>query len=196
MIKLRYGNTNTFFIQGDGCGLLVDTDYAGTIRVFYKALKANGVGISDITYVLATHYHPDHIGLISELTERGVRLLLADVQRGQVHYSDHIFEKDGIPYRPIDETSATLISCDESRAFLREMGISGELIHTPSHSEDSVSLVLDCGDCIVGDLEPYEYLEAYEDNTVLKSDWEKIFTHRPKRVFFAHMPQRELQKEK
>ena len=30
MIKLRYGNTNTFFIPGSEGGLLVDTDWAGT----------------------------------------------------------------------------------------------------------------------------------------------------------------------
>lgn len=29
--------------------------------------KGLGIKVSDITYVLATHYHPDHIGLVSEL---------------------------------------------------------------------------------------------------------------------------------
>ena len=32
--KLKYGNTNTFFISGKDGGLLVDTDYAGTISSF------------------------------------------------------------------------------------------------------------------------------------------------------------------
>ena len=30
-IKLKYGNTNTFFIRGMRGNLLVDTDYAGTL---------------------------------------------------------------------------------------------------------------------------------------------------------------------
>jgi len=30
MKKLRYGNTNTFFLEGSNGGLLIDTDYAGT----------------------------------------------------------------------------------------------------------------------------------------------------------------------
>ena len=59
-IKLKYGNTNTFYIPGDRGGVLVDTDYAGTLPAFYKALKRSGLQVKDIAYVLATHYHPDH----------------------------------------------------------------------------------------------------------------------------------------
>ena len=189
MIKLKYGNTNTFFIQG-GSGLVVDTDYAGTLPAFYKALKQNNIKVRDIGYVLATHYHPDHMGLVGELMGQGVTLLLIDVQKDFVHFSDAIFERDGLPYVPVDEKQAAVISCGESRAFLKSIGIHGEIIHTPSHSEDSVSLVLDDGDCFVGDLDPFEHIEAYEDNRALKNDWEHILSLNPKRVFFAHRPEK------
>ena len=189
MIKLKYGNTNTFFIQG-GSGLVVDTGYAGTLPAFYKALKRNNIKVKDIGYVLATHYHPDHMGLVGELMGQGVKLLLIDVQKDFVHFPDAIFERDGLPYVPVDETQAAVISCGESGAFLKSIGIQGEIIHTPSHSEDSVSLVLDDGDCFVGDLDPLEYIGAYEDNRALKNDWEHILSLNPKRVFFAHRPEK------
>ena len=67
LTKIRYGNTNTILLQGDRGSILIDTDYAGTMPAFYKAIKGLGIKVSDITYVLATHYHPDHIGLVSEL---------------------------------------------------------------------------------------------------------------------------------
>jgi len=51
-------------------------------------------------------------------------------------------------------------SVRESRDLLSCMGIHGRIVHTPSHSEDSISLVLDDGNCFVGDLEPLEYLDA------------------------------------
>ena len=86
-----------------------------------------------------------------------------------------------------------MISCGESRGFLSRMGIAGEIIHTPSHSEDSVSLVLDDGDCFVGDLEPYEYLGAYEENLLLEKDWERVLAFHPKRIFYAHAPERRLE---
>ena len=192
MIRLKYGNTNTFFIPGDNTGLLFDTDYAGTLPAFYKAVKQNGVAVKDIGYILASHYHPDHMGLISELMKQGVKLLVIDVQNDFLHYSDSIFAKDKIAFSPIDETSATVISCEESRNFLSCMGIHGEVVHTPSHSEDSISLVLDNGDCLVGDLEPLDYLEAYKDNSSLKSDWDHIMSFCPKRIFYAHMPEKRL----
>ena len=53
-IKLKYGNTNTFFIRGMSGNLLVDTDYAGTLPAFYRAIKDCKIKISDITYILAT----------------------------------------------------------------------------------------------------------------------------------------------
>ncbi len=78
--RLKYGNTNTYFVRGISGGLLIDTDYAGTLSTFYKALKENNISITDINYVLATHYHPDHIELISDLTKLGIKLLLLDTQ--------------------------------------------------------------------------------------------------------------------
>lgn len=189
MIRLRYGNTNTFYTPGKNGGLLIDTDYAGTLSAFYKALKISGITVKDIYCVLATHYHPDHMGLIGELMNQGVKLLLIDVQKNSVHFSDRIFDRDKLPYIPIDETAADVISCEESRDFLKWQGISGEIVHTPSHSDDSISLILDKGDCFVGDLEPFEYLGAYEDNQTLESDWERIFSFHPKRIFYAHAPE-------
>lgn len=184
--RLKYGNTNTFFIPGDSGGLLVDTDYAGSLPSFCRALKQNGIVLKDIRYILATHYHPDHCGLVGTLMRQGVNLLLFDVQKDSVHFPDAIFARDGLPYQPVDESLATLVSCSESRVFLSRLGISGEVVHAPSHSADSVSLILDSGECFAGDLEPMEYLAAYGDNPMLKRDWEHILSFRPKRIFYAH----------
>lgn len=194
MDKLKYGNTNTFFIRGAQGGLLIDTDYAGTLPAFYKAMKNADIRMTDINYVLATHYHPDHMGLIGKLVEQGIELLLVDIQKEAVHFSDKIFEKDKLQYSKINENDATIITCAESRKFLSSIGISGEIIHTPSHSEDSISLILDDGSCFVGDLEPLEYLEAYDNNEELKNDWDLIMSYDPKTIIFAHRPEKNCQR--
>ena len=193
MDKLKYGNTNTFFIRGDQGGLLIDTDYAGTLPSFYKAMKNAGIRMTDIKYVLATHYHPDHMGLIGQLVEQGIELLLVDVQKESVHFSDKIFERDKLSYSVINEADAMLITCEESRNVLSQIGISGEILHTPSHSADSISLIMDDGACFVGDLDPLEYLEAYDKNKELKNDWDLIMCHNPKTIFFAHRPEKSYQ---
>ena len=187
MIRLKYGNTNTFYVPGKSGGLLIDTDYAGTLQAFFRSLKMNHLELDDISYVLPTHCHPDHIGLIGELQKLGVRLLLIDKQLATVHFPDGIFRRDRHSrYVPIDEKQAAIISCGVSREFLRSIGIEGEIISTPSHSEDSVSVILDCGDCFVGDLEPYEYLNGYENNLQLQKDWSLILSRNPKRILYAH----------
>ena len=165
---------------------MVDTDYAGTLPAFYRAIKHARVKASDVSYVLATHYHPDHMGLIPELMKQGVKLLLIDTQEDSVHFSDYIFARDRVPFEPIDEAKATVITCAESKEFLAGIGISGEIISTPSHSPDSVSLLLDDGDCIVGDLQPREYLAAYEQDNALKAGWDAVLRYRPRRILYAH----------
>ena len=193
MIKLRYGNTNTFYIPGSDGGLLVDTDWAGTLSLFFKAIKTAGIEMKAITTLLVTHYHPDHMGLAGELQRLGVKLLVVDVQRLFVHASDEIFARDKhLSYRAVDESAATVISCAESRDVLKGLGIDGEILHTPSHSEDSVSLALDDESCLVGDLEPLAYLAGYEENPALKSDWEQLMRRRPKRILYAHANEQKL----
>ena len=193
MIQLRYGPTNTYYIPGRNGGLLVDTDTAGTMQGFYQALKANSLRVKDISYVLATHYHPDHMGLISALVKQGVGLLLLDVQKPFVHFSDPVFSRAGFSVEPIDESSAEILSCRDSRRFLSSMGIAGEIVSTPSHSADSVSLILDDGDCFVGDLEPIEYLDAYESNEALQADWDLLMSYPLKRIFYGHVNAKTIQ---
>lgn len=189
--KLKYGNTNTFFIRGTNGNLLVDTDYAGTLSAFYKVIKQQNIGFGEITYVLATHYHPDHIGLVSELMKLGVKLVLMDTQVEYIHFADEIFGRDKrLNYTPINITEAMVVPLAESREFLHGMGIDGEILSTPSHSGDSISLVLDNGTCFVGDLEPIDYLEAYDDNVALKKDWETIVSYNPKVIYYAHANER------
>ena len=186
LTTLRYGNTNTFLLRGTGGSLLVDTDFAGTMPMFYKAVKACGVKVSDITYVMATHYHPDHMGLVSCLVEQGVKLVVMESQVPYVGYSDAIFSRAGLSVAPISVSSAITLSFDESRSFLSSLGIAGEIISTPSHSPDSVSVMLDSGEAIVGDLEPYSYLAGYSSNTALASDWSRVLSYSPSVIYHAH----------
>ncbi|MCR4766398.1 MAG: MBL fold metallo-hydrolase [Saccharofermentans sp.] len=185
--RLTYGNTHTFLLQGPTSTILVDTGYAGTLSAFYKAIKAQDIKVSDIAYVMCTHYHPDHCGLVSDLMAQGVGLILIDSQVEYVHFSDPIFAREPhLKCKPIEENKAKVITFEESRSFLKSLGISGSIIATPSHSPDSVSVILDDGAAIVGDLEPLSYLDAYSDNKALKADWNCVLSYKPKRILYAH----------
>ena len=192
--KLKYGNTNTYIIRGVKGSILLDTDYAGTLQMFYKEIKKNGISLKDITYILATHYHPDHMGLVGELVSMGVKFLVMDTQVPNLHFSDGIFNRDKtLRFLPsVPEDKAEVIACKDSRAFLSTLGIDGEIVSTPSHSEDSITLVLDSGDCFVGDLEPMEFMDDYEENSALQSDWKKVMSFSPRVIHYGHAPEKKL----
>ena len=84
------------------------------------------------------------------------------------------------------------IPLEHKHIAVTSIGIDGEILHTPSHSEDSISLLLDDGSCLVGDLEPLAYLAGYEENPALKSDWEQILNRHPKRILYAHANEQRL----
>ena len=151
------------------------------------------IKIEDIHYLIITHYHPDHMGLAGELIELGIKLVVADVQNDFIHCSDNIFQREKhCIYVPIKDDKAIVISCADSRNFLAEIGIAGEIVYTPGHSDDSISIILDEGIAIVGDLDPLDSVLAYNDNTVLKNSWNKILGHNLKVVFYGHANERDI----
>ena len=185
MIKLFYGHTNTYFVDG----LLVDTDLPGTMPAFRKAMKQNGLSLGDIRFLLSTHYHPDHVGLNGELQAAGVRLLVLDRQLPHLHFSDGIFARQPqTPFTPLNGSALTVLTCAESRAFLASIGISGEILPTNSHSPDGIALLLDDGHAFVGDLEPRQFIDGYADaaDSPLRADWERILARSPRYLHFGH----------
>lgn len=184
MIELLYGKTRTYLVGGI---LLVDTDWAGTLPNLFRRLKDSNITLESIRYLMITHYHPDHMGIASDLMNLGVKLVVFDVQFPHVHFSDSIYAKEkNRSFKPIDESCGIVLTCAESREFLAKLGISGEVIHTPGHSEDSVSLILDDGTAIVGDLPPYSALAANDDEKVQNS-YKNILSHGVSRLHYGHM---------
>lgn len=184
--ELQYDNTNTYLIFGTKGLLLFDTGWAGTFMKMCKALGEKGIKLQDIDYLLISHFHPDHMGIAGELAKQGVTVVVLESQKKYVHASDHIFERDKrFAYTPIDEEAVRVVKFEDSRDFLKELGIAGQIIPTPGHSDDSVSLMLDSGDVFVGDLYPLYELEVHEEADVQES-WQKILAVKPRRIFYGH----------
>jgi glyoxylase-like metal-dependent hydrolase (beta-lactamase superfamily II) len=183
---LKYGNTNCYYIKGKNGSILVDTDWAGTLQSFYSKIKE--LNIKNIDYLLITHYHPDHMGIVQDIIEMGTKLLLVDIQKDYIHSSDMIFQKDkNIKFKPIN-TEPVIISCEQSRKFLKDLGIDGEIIYTPGHSEDSISIILDEGIALVGDLYDLNSAVAFNDEKINNS-WKSILSHNISKVCYGHHEQ-------
>lgn len=186
VVELKYGNTNTYLIRGDGKYILFDTDWAGTFESFCKALKEKGVNVRDVEYLFISHFHPDHMGIAQQIADLGIRIVICDVQQKYIHSSDDVFYKDTRKkFVPIDETKAIILMISDSRSFLKSVGIAGEIIYTPGHSDDSISLILDEGSMLVGDLNPLYELPLHE-GTQIGNTWAELLTKNPSTIYYGH----------
>lgn len=183
LAELKYGGTRTFLVNRR---LLVDTDWAGGLSKFFACIGQKGIDLKEIQYLLVTHFHPDHMGFAGELAELGIKIVVFEEQKKFIHASDYIFQKDKkTSFKPIDDSRVIFLSCKDSRDFLEHIGICGEVIHTPGHSDDSVSLILDEGIAIVGDLYAWRNIEAYNDS-VLNESWNRIIARHVHTVYYGH----------
>ena len=80
------------------------------------------------------------MGIAQDLIELGIKLIVMEAQKNYINFSDKIFEKDSkCKFKPINTNNKVVLTCAESRNFLSSLGIEGEIIYTPGHSDDSIS---------------------------------------------------------
>jgi glyoxylase-like metal-dependent hydrolase (beta-lactamase superfamily II) len=184
IINVGYHSTNYYVVEVGKTRLLVDCGWPGTFRQFAAEMKRKGIAPEQITHVLVTHFHPDHAGLVQEFKDLGAKLILLESQVEFVAPLKDLVKTREIDYREVRTDDNLNLRFAESRAFLASLGLDGEIIPTPGHSDDSVSLILDEGFAFTGDLPP-RFL-ATEDNPLAKQSWENIYRHNITRVFPAH----------
>lgn len=190
--EMKYTNTNTYFIEGDTGNLLFDTGWAGSFKAFCNAMGEKHIPVQDIRYIMFSHFHPDHMGIAQEIADLGATIVVMDVQKNYVHAADSIFEKENnTAFVPIVDDGVKIVRIEESRQFLLTMGIGGEVIHTPGHSDDSISLYLDTGELFVGDLNPLYELELHK-GTQIEDSWNRLMKLNPKKVYYGHAKVAEL----
>ena len=184
--ELHYSNTNTYLIEGEKGKLLFDTGWAGSFPAFCRALGEIKAAVQEIDHILVSHYHPDHMGIVQNIADQGAVLLVADVQKDYLHAADSVFEKEkNRAFIPIRDDKTQQITAEEGTAVLKRLGISGRIIHTPGHSNDSISLYLDSGELFVGDLNPLYELELHK-GTQIEESWNKLMALKPKKIYYGH----------
>lgn len=184
--ELKYAKTNTYLIKGKDKYILFDTDWAGTFPLFCKSLKKLGIKVQDIGYLLFLTFIPITWALLRKLPTRECRSLLWIFSRISFTTPIRFLRRKNVQkFIPIDDSKIRIVSISESRTFLSEIGINGEIFHTPGHSDDSISLYLDDGFLLVGDLNPLYELEAHK-GTQIADSWNILLNLKPKVVYYGH----------
>ena len=181
--NIGYGSANYYLIDAGQHCLAVDVGWPGTINDYGRRLRPTGRKVQEVDYLIVTHFHVDHAGLVQELKNLGVRFVLLDVQVKHIAQMENFVQRK-MSYDPINLKDSTIITVAESRRFLNGIGIAGEVLHTPGHTDDSISVILDSGDAFVGDLRPENQLA--EDDAASRSSWVKLRALGARRVNPRH----------
>ena len=194
--ELKYSNTNTYLIKGSRGIILFDTGWAGTFSAFCREIGKLDIQVQKIDYIFISHFHPDHMGIAQEIAQHGPVIVVMDVQREYIHAVDGVFEKEkNDAFIPIVDDNVKCIRIEESRELLSKIGISGEIISTPGHSDDSISLWIDSGELFVGDLNPLYELELHKGTQIEKS-WNRLLKLKPGTVYYGHAKTADLSMER
>ena len=184
IVNVGYKSTNYWVVSAGTARLLVDLGYPGSMGHMRANLLRMGVPLKEIRYGLATHYHLDHAGLAQELKLAGVPLLVLEPQVPAIP-ALKTWMKPQDHYLDITPHDNVIIPLARSRALLADMGIAGEILHTPGHSEDSVSLLLDDGSAFTGDLTHPAFATEAQAPAIVAS-WRHLRDHGATRVYPGH----------
>lgn len=190
IVNVGYRSTNVWVISRGRSRLMLDLGWPGTMGTLRANLKRMDIPLEEIRFGLATHYHMDHAGLAQDLKLAGMTLIVVDTQltaipelKGWMKPEDH--------YREISTDDNLVISTSESRDILSRAGFSGEILSTPGHSDDSVSLLLDDGSAFTGDL-TWPGMAPETAAAEVTASWRSLAEHGARRIYPGHGPIRPM----
>ncbi len=186
VITLVYKSTNSYLIQTDGGWLMIDSGWPDTFAQLLQLLNQNNISVHEVNYLVITHFHPDHAGLTQNLKDFGATLILHEYQVPYISKLNLLYKKNPkANFKDITNSNNLVLSEAKSRSFLKSIGIEGELISTPGHSDDSITLIIDNCCAFTGDLPALDLTEVYDD-IVIEDSWDMIKKHSVKTIYPGH----------
>jgi glyoxylase-like metal-dependent hydrolase (beta-lactamase superfamily II) len=165
--QLSSGRFNHMYLvqQGENA-VLIDTGNPGQADAIVRQLAEHDVTPDNVRLILITHGHTDHFGSAAALQARldapvAVHAADADALRRGIHQPDSLTPSHWLTKLlmrlPFDATAESIPSLEPDLIFengwrLDEVGIDADVIPTPGHTPGAISVLLDGGEAIVGDL--------------------------------------------
>lgn len=186
VINLTYKSANYYLIQTEGGWVMIDTGWPDTFSQLLQLLNQNNISVNEINYLIITHFHPGHAGLTQNLKDLGINLILHEAQVPYYSKLNLVFKKNPrANFKDITSSNNIILTDLDSRDFLTSIGIDGELVTTPGHSDDSISLIVDDCCAFTGDLPTLSTLDDGYDFEIDDS-WDMIKKHNVKMIYPGH----------
>lgn len=203
---ISFGFVSAFLLKGEKT-VLIDAGTPGQIERVLKGLAITNTQPDDIDLLLLTHGHFDHIGLAREIVELSgahtaiharekdwLETGISPMPPGATRWGKFLISmmklapKISVPATPVD------IALEDEGFSLEEYGIPAQVVYTPGHTMGSMSILLENGDAIVGDLAmSAKYMRLSpgipifaEDVSLIKPSWKKLLDLGAKRIYPAH----------
>jgi len=205
VIPIKHGIVKSFIVKGEKA-VIVDTGYPGKGQKILRYLHKNLIKPEDVSLIILTHAHIDHYGSAEELKAKtgapvAIHKLDAEYLEKGINY---IGMPTGLCGRLLksffiraEESPSKSLKVDivfDNEVDLREFGIDGRAIHTPGHTEGSISLILSGGEAIVGDLmmggilfnKVPRYPLFVSDISKLRESIKRVIQLSPKVIYTSH----------
>ncbi len=216
-VIIPLGISTVYLIPCQGGYLQIDTGYDRDYPKYRQGLERKGIDLHEIKYLFLTHHHDDHAGFLNEITrdtpitiiahENAKELLqngVNDKSRGGGYINRFIKVVANIKMRfdphwtltfpPFMLRNEDILVKDDDDLLLRRLVVDGQILYTPGHCIDHLSIVMDSGEAFCGDAASSFLLWAglqyctlfMTDMTASYQSWQKMLEYGAKVIYPAH----------
>jgi glyoxylase-like metal-dependent hydrolase (beta-lactamase superfamily II) len=197
------GHANIYLIEAYSGYILVDAGMPRMDAELDGAMMEAGVDPRSVQLIIITHGHLDHIGSIAHAQRATGGKVLCHRS-----FADRLAKGEVEPAVPqnlkgrIMNLMTALARFDyeglepdmimDEEFDLGGFGLPGKVLHTPGHSPSSVSVILDSGEALVGDMVRDEGSGKiglgmfYEDKEALIESLDRVAAHEPRIIYLSH----------
>ncbi len=214
--RIKLFPSQIYLLPGEKGFLLVDAGPSRKVAELLRFLRARGISPGAIKYILLTHHHEDHVGAAASLAEiTGAKLIVhraaeQALSEGRVLSTGRpangcvrlvlgvyaFFQGVRKEFEPIRFSRQDVLLEGDDDEFLPSIGIRGRILHTPGHTRDSLSVVLEDGSAFVGDAASSLFRicgsgflpPLIEDSELLKKSWAKLLQAGARVIYPSHGP--------
>jgi glyoxylase-like metal-dependent hydrolase (beta-lactamase superfamily II) len=134
-----------YLIFGDSIHL-IDSGVAGAESIIWEYIKKQGREPKEVSTLILTHSHPDHIGAAKSIkNQTGCNIFAHPYEQEWIEDTEQQFKNRPVPgFQTLVEGSVKVDKLIENEEVLKlEKDIICKIIHTPGHSQGSISLLFE-----------------------------------------------------